>query len=103
MKKDRKLYSSLYNACQGDTVMENEDNELRMTHSCILPRGKEKIVRVTFESNIAYAEGIVPDGKIEKQHGFSKDEVEQLEIYLKMNKDDIMKKAKDITGIMHWF
>lgn len=83
--------------------MNNKNTELRMTHSCILPRGKEKIVRVTFESDIAYAEGIVPDGKIEKQQGFSKDEIEQLEIYLKINKEDIMKKAKDITGITHWF
>jgi hypothetical protein len=81
----------------------NDKNELRMTHTCILPRGKERIVRVTFERDNAYAEGVVPDGKIEKQKGFSKEEIEQLEIYLKMNKADIMKKAKDISGIMHWF
>jgi hypothetical protein len=86
-----------------NAVMENENNELRMTHSCILSRGKEKIVRVTFESAYAYAEGIVPSGEIEKQRGFSDDEIKQLEIYLKLNKDDIMKKAKDISGIMHWF
>jgi hypothetical protein len=83
--------------------MENENNELRMTHSCILSRGKEKIVRVTFESANAYAEGIVPGGEIEKQHGFTNEEIEQLEIYLKLNKEDILKKAKDITGIKHWF
>lgn len=83
--------------------MGNDNKELRMTHSCILSRGKEKIVRVTFESDVAYAEGIVPSGKIEKNHGFTKEEVEQLEIYLRMNKEDILKKAKDITGITHWF
>lgn len=83
--------------------MGKENNELRMTHSCILAKGKEKIVRVTFEGQGAYAEGIVPSGKIEKQHGFTNEEVEQLEIYLKLNKEDIMKKAKEITGITHWF
>lgn len=74
-----------------------------MTHSCILSRGDEKFVRVTFEGNKAYAEGIVPSGEIEKQRGFTEDEVQQLELYLKLNKEDIMTKAKAITGIMHWF
>lgn len=83
--------------------MGTENKELRMTHSCILSRGKEKIVRVTFEGDRTYAEGIVPSGKIEKQRGFSEDEVQQLEIYLKLNKDEIMNKAKAITGITHWF
>ncbi|MFA9377263.1 MAG: hypothetical protein ACERKZ_10990 [Lachnotalea sp.] len=83
--------------------MGNENKELKMTHSCILSRGKEKIVRVTFESNDSYAEGIVPSGKIEKQHGFTEDEIEQLKIYLKINKQDILEKAKKITGITHWF
>ncbi|PXV89462.1 hypothetical protein C8E03_106113 [Lachnotalea glycerini] len=83
--------------------MGNVNNELKMTHSCILSRGKEKIVRVTFESETAYAEGIVPSGIIEKQNGFTEDEVKQLELYLKLNQDDIMKKAKEITGITHWF
>ncbi len=83
--------------------MENNQNELKFTYSCILPRGKDKIVRVTFERKNGYAEGIVPDGKIEKQNGFSQKEVEQLEQYLKANKDTIMKQARDITGISHWF
>lgn len=78
-------------------------NELRMTHSCILSRGKERIVRVTFEGAGIYAEGVIPEGKIEKQRGFTDDEIQQLEIYLKLNKDDIMSKAKQITGINHWF
>lgn len=83
--------------------MGNENKELRMTHSCILSKGKEKFVRVTFEGNDTYAEGVIPSGEIEKQHGFTEDEIEQLEIYLKMNKEDIMNKAKSITGITHWF
>lgn len=83
--------------------MVNENSELRMTHSCILSRGEEKIVRVTFEGERTFAEGIIPECKIEKQRGFTDDEVQQLELYLKLNQDDIMKKAKSITGIKHWF
>jgi hypothetical protein len=83
--------------------MKMEDSELRMTHSCVLSRGKEKIVRVTFEDGSSYAEGILPSGEIEKHQGFTNDEIQQLEIYLKLNKEDILKKAKAITGITHWF
>lgn len=78
-------------------------DELKLTYSCLLPRGKEKIVRVTFERANGFAEGIVPDGKIERQKGFAEEEIVQLELYLKQNKDEIMKKAKEITGIHHWF
>lgn len=83
--------------------MQKKDSDLRLTYSCILPRGKQKIVRVTFENNNSYAEGIIPDCKIEKQKGFSKEEIKQLELYLKFNKDDILQKARAITGINHWF
>lgn len=83
--------------------MQKKDEELKLTYSCILTRGKEKIVRVTFEGKDAFAEGIVPDGKIEKQQGFTKEEIEQLESYLKTQEKDIMKKAKGITGLNHWF
>lgn len=83
--------------------MEKKGDELKLMYSCILSRGKEKIVRVSFERNGAFAEGIVPDGKIEKQKGFTEEEIKQLEDYLKQNSLDILKKAKEITGIQHWF
>lgn len=79
------------------------DGNMKMTFSCVLPRGKEKIVRVQFEGQGTFAEGLIPDGTIIKQKGFSKEEVDALELYLKMNKDDIMKKAKEISGIKSWF
>lgn len=84
-------------------TMQGEKSELELTYSCILPRGKEKIVRVTFKQDNAYAEGIIPQGKIEKQEGFTQDEIKQLEEYLIENKEEIFKKAKAITGITHWF
>lgn len=76
-------------------------NELKMTYSCIVKKGKQKVVRVSFEREGAYAEGIVPEGKIEKQKGFTKEEITQLELYLKINGDSILKDAKEISGISH--
>lgn len=69
-------------------------NELKMTYSCIVKKGKQKVVRVSFEREGAYAEGIVPEGKIEKQKGFTKEEITQLELYLKINGDSILKMQK---------
>lgn len=80
-----------------------DKSEIRLTYSCILPRGKEKIVRVTFERDHAYAEGILPDGEIVKHSGFTDEEIKELVLYLIMNKEVIFKKAKEITGINHWF
>lgn len=79
------------------------NSDIKLTYSCILPHNKEKIIRVNFERDGAYAEGVVPAGKIEKQHGFTKEEIKQLEEYLEQNKTEIFEKAKSITGIRHWF
>lgn len=83
--------------------MQSNNSELKLTYSCILSRKKEKIIRITFEREGAYAEGVVPEGKIEKHQGFTKEEVEQLEQYLRQNKTEIFEKAKSITGIRNWF
>ena len=45
----------------------------------------------------------MPEGKIKKQRGFTQEEISQLELYLKMNGDSILKNAKEISGIKHWF
>lgn len=79
-----------------------EKEELKLTYSCILQRGKDKIVRVTFERKDAYAEGTVPGGEIESQYGFSEEEISQLKNFLNENSIDIIQRAKKITGIQHW-
>lgn len=83
--------------------MENSKEEVKLTYSCVLAKGKEKVVRIKFERGEDFAEGVIPEGVIEKQKGFSKEEVEQLEAYLRQNRKDIIEKAKGITGIKHWF
>ncbi len=81
-------------------------DELNLIYSCLLQKGKKQIVRVTFEKEDLkgkkFAEGIVPDGMIEKQSGFTKEEVAQLETYLKTHVDEIFAKAKEISGIKYW-
>ena len=85
----------------------DKEKELKFTYTSILHDKKgEKVVRVCFERmgsrGREYAEGIVPAGKIDGSFGFSKEEIEKLEEYLKENASDIMLKARKITGITHW-
>ena len=79
---------------------------VNLTYSCILHKNNKKIVRVTFErkgaTGLSYAEGIVPDGIIEKQKGFTETEVEQLSAYLRNHSDEIFAQAKKISNIAHW-
>lgn len=83
--------------------MEKNKEEVKLTYSCVLAKGKEKVVRIKFERGDDYAEGVIPEGVIEKHKGFKKEEIDQLEIYLRQNRKDIIEKAKQITGIKHWF
>ena len=83
------------------------EKEVNFTYTSILHDKKgEKVVRVCFErkgdKGREYAEGVIPEGKIDSSFGFSKEEIEKLEDYLKENSADIMLKARKITGITHW-
>lgn len=81
----------------------NQSEELRMTYSGLLMYKGEKTVRVKFErGKNDYAEGIVPNGVIEKSSGFSEEELAQLSDYLKINAADIMTKAKEVNPIRDW-
>ncbi len=48
------------------------------------------------------AEAILPDCKVTNQSGFTEEEIAQLELYLTMNKDDILSKAKVISNPLNW-
>ncbi len=78
-----------------------------MTYSAILrDKDNKKIIRVQFErvrnSVSEVAEGILPDGKIVRQNGYSQEEIKQLEEYLKANSEDIFLKAKIISNPLKW-
>lgn len=81
-------------------------DKLNLIYSCLLHKDNKQIVRVTFEETDSkgekFAEGIVPEGIIEKQKGFTEEEIEQLEIYLQTHAEEIFSKAKEISGITHW-
>ncbi len=83
------------------------DSEITMTYSAIL-RNKEgkKVIRVQFErdgeSGRQMAEGVLPEGIIQRQSGFSDEEIRDLEEYLKRSSDDIFSKAKEISNPLKW-
>ncbi len=81
--------------------------ELKFTYTGILhDKQGEKLVRVCFERQTGkgreFAEGAVPSGKIDVSVGFSEEEIQKLEHYLKENSAEIMLRAREITGITHW-
>ena len=83
------------------------DSEITMTYSAIL-RNKEgkKVIRVQFEregeSGRQMAEGVLPEGIIQRQSGFSDEEIRDLEEYLKRSSDVIFSRAKEISNPLKW-
>ncbi len=78
-------------------------NELKLTHSSILSIQGKPFVSVRFDRGSDFAEGSIPDAKIVKSVGFTEDEIIELENYLADNAKDLFIRAKDISGITHWF
>lgn len=78
------------------------EDEMKLTYSTLLNDADgKKMVSVCFERGNDTAEGVLPDGKILKHSGFSTDEVNSLESYLKGNSDELMAAAKKISGLGH--
>ena len=77
----------------------NMSQELKMTISGFVPKDGRKHIYVVFEDGLRRAEGAVPDCVIEKNNGFSEDEVAMLEMYMKQNLDMIREHAKLINPI----
>ncbi len=74
---------------------------LNFTYSGLVNKNGKKVVSVRFEraGGRDFADGILPDCAIEKQQGFSGEEVEQLEIYLMEHADELMTKAKEMSKL----
>lgn len=72
---------------------------MEIIFSGITGSGTEKRVCVSFSENGNSAEGYVPSCKIERNHGFSEDEVRQMEAYLNENKLLIWEEAKKINPL----
>ncbi|MCI8542387.1 MAG: hypothetical protein HFH95_03565 [Lachnospiraceae bacterium] len=52
--------------------------------------------------SIDYAEGILPEGIVVKSEGFTEEEVSKLEAYIRANRKDILKQAKEINPLRNW-
>ncbi len=82
---------------------ESVSEEMNVLVSGMLHKGDKTFVRVSFLRGKDWAEGIVPDGVIEKSEGFTKEEIEKLEEYLAGDKDQIMKQAKGVNPVRKLF
>lgn len=81
----------------------NREEELQMTHSGIYVKDGRRHVSVRFERGTDIAEASLPECKVTKNQGFTEEEVAGLQLYLEMKNDEIFAKAKEISGIKHWF
>lgn len=81
----------------------DHDQELTMTYSAVYRgRDNKKTVRVSFERTVngkkQSADGILPEGRIEKAEGYTAEEVSMLEQYLKDNSVKIIELAEKIKN-----
>lgn len=78
-----------------------------MTFSGVLTKDKKQFIRVRFEregaKGLEVAEGILPECTIEQQNGYTPEEVDQLQDYLKQNRQEIIEQAKGLNNILKWF
>lgn len=77
-------------------------DEVKMLVSCVVEKEGRKIVRLSFLRGEDYAEGILPDGLIERSRGFTDGEIQKLENYIRTNRQDILKQAKEINPLRNW-
>lgn len=87
--------------------MQEAQDSITMTYSSLLMKDGKKAICVRFErsgeNGTDYAEATLPNSGITKQQGFSEEEIAQLELYLRANRDEILKNSKQISGLMNWF
>lgn len=77
-------------------------DEVSMLISGVVEREGKKLVRVSFLRGKSFADGLLPDGVIEKWEGFTQEEVEKLENYMRANRQDILRQAKEVKPLRNW-
>lgn len=77
-------------------------SEVEMIISGFFTKDGKKMMRISFMRGTDFAEGILPDGIIEKGEGFSLEELGKLEKFIRNNKEEIMAQAKEINPIRSW-
>ena len=74
-------------------------NDVKMFVSGIISKDGKKKACVRFESGAAFAEGYIPDCKIDSTAGFTKEEIEKLEKYLVENLEMLKGRAAGVDPI----
>lgn len=75
-------------------------DSLNMIVSGVIERKGKKSACVRFEGQGVFAEGYIPDCKIEKSEGFSEEEIKTLEEYLTDNLETLKRHAAGIDPIV---
>lgn len=70
--------------------------------SGILTKEGRKFARISFMRGDEYAEFIVPDGILDQRKGFTEEEVTKLFRYVRENRDEILKRAKEVNPLKNW-
>lgn len=78
-------------------------DDIRMLVTSMIHKDGKAFTRVSFLRDKDWAEGVVPGGRIEKSKGFSKEEIEKLEIYLEGEQEMILTQAKGVNPIRNLF
>lgn len=76
-----------------------KQDEVKMTHSGFVRKDGKRVVLVRFERGSDVAEGRIPPCTIEKNEGFSKEEVEGLEHYMEAQSNAIFARAKELNDL----
>jgi len=79
----------------------NPDEEMKMTYTSVLTKDGKPHISLCFERGNDSCEATVPDCVITKNNGFSKEEAEALEYYLRANKQTIIANSKNISGLFN--
>ena len=100
-KKDRKVKE--IQKTEESIKATNISTDINMLISGMIKMDGKSFTRVSFLRDKCWAEGIVPDGVIEKSEGFSEEELVQLKEYLVQEKDMILEQAKDVNPLRKMF
>ena len=84
-----------------------DSGDVTFTYSGILVKDNRPMVSVRFERESLtgkdVAEGAIPSCILDKVSGFSMEEANDLENYLRENTEKIMEEAKKLNHISNWF
>jgi hypothetical protein len=72
-------------------------DELRMTVSPVVMKNGKQLAYVSFSDALRTAEGEIPECIITKNKGFSAEEVEKLEDYMRANRMELKKMAASVN------